>query len=60
MLWTTEELPGTAFDPEPDDEDDGPWCNQPTNPYGMDLRGQHATPYQLHTMTTVPTPGDLL
>jgi hypothetical protein len=22
VLWTTGELPGAAFDPEPDDEDD--------------------------------------
>lgn len=27
VLWTTEELPGPAFDPEPDDEDNGPWCS---------------------------------
>lgn len=25
-LWTTEELPGHAFDPEPDDDEDGPHC----------------------------------
>jgi hypothetical protein len=29
-LWTTGELPGAAFDPEPDDDgDDGPWCRAP-------------------------------
>lgn len=53
----------TWLDPEPDD-DDGPWCQdtrtQPTTPYGMDLRGQHATPHQLHTMTTVPVQGGIL
>lgn len=48
-LWTTEELPGLAFDPEPDDdEDDGePWCWHP------DLHGQGLTPERLGTMTTI-------
>ena len=32
VLWTTEELPGLAFDPEPepDEDDNGPWCRHPT------------------------------
>lgn len=47
VLWTTEELPGLAFDPEPDDTDDGPWCRHP------DLVGQHASLVQLATMTTL-------
>lgn len=29
VLWTTEDLPGAAFDPEPDDEDDTPNCRIP-------------------------------
>lgn len=39
VLWTTEELPGLAFDPdpEPDEDDNGPWCHTPT---GRDLWGQ--------------------
>lgn len=27
VLWATEELPGLTWDPEPDDEDNGPWCS---------------------------------
>ena len=53
-LWTTEELPGLSWDPEPDEDDDGPWCRHP------DLWGNGITAEQLHAMTTVPTPGDLL
>jgi hypothetical protein len=49
VLWTTGELPGAAFDPEPDDEDDGPWCRTP----GL-LPEQRA-----HT-ATVTVIGDLL
>lgn len=45
-LGTTGELPGAAFDPEPDD-DDGPWCHYP------DLGGQGLSVVRLHTMTTV-------
>lgn len=57
VLWTTEELPGRAFDPEPDDED-GPWCHTPT-PTDLrqheirDCRGQHAGPIALRTATTI-------
>lgn len=54
VLWTTEELPGARFDPEPDDEDDSTWSYHP------DLWGQHATVDQLITMTTInPTGGYL-
>lgn len=53
--WTTDELPGARWDPEPDDGDDGPWCKWPT-----DLSGQHATTDALDAMTTVPVKGDLL
>ncbi len=24
--WTTTDIPGWRFDPEPDDDADGPWC----------------------------------
>lgn len=27
VLWTTTELPGHDWDPEPDEDDDGPWCD---------------------------------
>lgn len=52
VLWTTEELPGQAFDPEPDD--DGPWCYHP------DLGGQGADDGRLATMTTIPLQGSYL
>lgn len=29
VLWSTTELPGQHWDPEPDDEDDGPHCRIP-------------------------------
>lgn len=51
-LWTTEELPGLAFDPEPppdDDGDDGPHCRTP----GL-------LPEQADHVTTVTVKGDLL
>lgn len=34
VLWTTTELPGHNWDPDPDDEDDdsGPWCRIPGLP----------------------------
>jgi len=48
VLWATEELPGLAFDPEPDDEDDGPYCRH------RDLRGQGLSLIQLHTITDIP------
>lgn len=54
VLWTTEELPGLAFDPEPDDEDDGPWCYHP------DLWGQGANDHRLATMTTINPIGSYL
>ncbi|NUS22706.1 MAG: hypothetical protein HOV92_00560 [Streptomyces sp.] len=48
VLWATEELPGQAFDPEPDDdEDDTPRCYRP------DLWGQGANDHRLATMTTL-------
>lgn len=53
-LWTTEGLPGLAFDPEPDDEDDGPWCYYP------DLGGQGADAERLATMNTVALTGSYL
>lgn len=54
VLWATEEPPATALDPEPDDEDDDPWCNYP------DLKGQRAGLVALHTMTTINTTGGYL
>lgn len=43
VLWTTTELPGAAFDPEPDDdEDDTPNCRTP----GL-LPEQHTTTIHL-------------
>lgn len=27
--WSTEDLPGQRWDPEPDDDTDGPWCRTP-------------------------------
>ena len=54
VLWTTEELPGLAFDPEPDEDDDGPWCYYP------DISGQRATPEQLARMTTINLSGSYL
>lgn len=49
VLWTTSELPASAFDPEPDDGDDGPWCRHP------DLWGNGLTSHDLDHMTDVPT-----
>lgn len=55
VLWTTTELPGLAFDPEPpDDEDDSPACRTP-----CDLWGQGITAHQANTATLIPT-GDYL
>lgn len=54
VLWSTAELPGVHWDPEPDDEDDGPWCYYP------DLSGQGANINRLATMTTITLSGDLL
>ena len=48
VLWTTTELPASAFDPEPA-PDDGPWCYRP------DLWGHGLTARDLATMTDVPT-----
>lgn len=56
VLWTTEELPGLAFDPEPppDDEDDDTWCYYP------DLGGQGADSHRLATMTSIEPIGGYL
>jgi hypothetical protein len=48
--WTTDELPGIAWDDEQQ-------LNPPTDP---DLWGQGLTAYQQHTLTTVALTGDLL
>ncbi|WP_405673178.1 hypothetical protein [Streptomyces sp. NBC_01530] len=48
-LWTTEELPGLAYDPEPPpdgDEDDGPWC---------DTLAPGLLPEQRSRIVTIPT-----
>lgn len=44
----------TWLDPEPDDEDDGPWCYHP------DLDRQGANPYRLAHLTTIKTNGNYL
>lgn len=43
-----------TWDPEPDDEDDGPWCRYP------DLWGQGANDHRLATMTTINPIGGYL
>ena len=54
-LWTTSELPGVDFDPEPEpDDEDDVWC------YFPDLGGQGADSYRLATMTTVEPVGGFL
>ncbi|NUR04227.1 MAG: hypothetical protein HOY79_49325 [Streptomyces sp.] len=54
-LWTTSELPGLNWDPEPDEDDDGPWCRIPS-----DLGGQGVNPDRLLAMTTITTTGNYL
>ena len=44
-----------TWDPEPDDEDDGPYCR-----YLPDLRGQGTDDDLLATMTDVPLKGGYL
>lgn len=59
VLWTTEELPGLTFDPEPDN-DHQPSDHTPT-PFDLrqhemrDLQAQGAGPHALRTAHTVPT-----
>jgi hypothetical protein len=54
VLWSASELPGRAFDPDPDDDGDGPWCRHP------DLWGNGLTSRDLDRMTDVNVIGDLL
>ncbi|MGW0837501.1 hypothetical protein [Streptomyces prunicolor] len=56
VLWSTAELPGVRWDPEPDDEDNGPWCRREW----ADLLGQRAELHKLATMTTIDPTGDFL
>ena len=51
-LWTTGDLPGAAFDPEPDDDGDAPWF--------PDLGGQGLDIIRLRTMTTIRPTGEYL
>lgn len=53
-LWATDELPGLAWDPEPDDEDNGPYCRH------HDLWGFGLNAAQLWTMTDVNLTGSYL
>jgi hypothetical protein len=52
--------PDAAFDPEPDDGDDGPWCHTPS-PFDLhqhemrDCRNQGPGPFALWTAHNVPT-----
>lgn len=52
--WTTTDLPATAWDPEPDD-DDGPWC-----PAHAGLWGQGTPLDRLDTATTITVVGEIL
>ena len=75
--WATEDLPATAWDPEPDDgqDDDGPWCCQPTRdcepdglddwldllaPRNYDLQGQGVPRWQLQGITDIHLTGTYL
>lgn len=58
--WTTHDLPGRTFDPEPDDGDDGLYCSALTalalrQIEIHDQRGQGPGPRALWTAHTVPT-----
>ncbi len=53
VLWTTTELPGHDWDPEPDPDDD-------KRTYPLDLQGQGPTRAQLNATRTVPTTGEYL
>jgi hypothetical protein len=56
VLWSTTELPGLTFDPEPpDDEDDSPACRTP-----RDLWGQGITAHAARTATVIQPPARYL
>ncbi|WP_329336150.1 hypothetical protein OG252_13260 [Streptomyces sp. NBC_01352] len=56
VLWTTTELPGLTFDPEPDDEDDDtPHCRTP-----RDLWGQGITAHAANNATVINAPARYL
>lgn len=52
-LWTTDVLPGLAWDPEPEPDDDGPWCRPDVWACGL-------TTQQMQAMTTVTLTGRYL
>ncbi|MCX4697030.1 hypothetical protein [Streptomyces sp. NBC_01373] len=56
FLWTATELPGHAYDPEPDDDnDDTPHCRAP-----RDLWGQGITAHAANTATVITPPARYL
>ncbi|MGW1744529.1 hypothetical protein ACWCRD_02705 [Streptomyces sp. NPDC002092] len=60
--WSTSDLPGQHWDPEPDNEDGGPSCRQPNwrdDPDGLDrlceagARQLHGPQFEVRSVHTV-------